>query len=155
MKKISLLFFFSFFLLTSCATPTLNQNNNQFLFYKQINNLDREYLFSNIESCSNLYTNGQFSILEIFCSKESEGIYVYEKTEIIKFKWYKPTFNLWAFREGCNKKDCFYEIKTDKNNKITEFTYHFLINLSTGYFRVKIRDKGLQIMEEKIIDDPS
>ena len=155
MKSIFICFFS--FLLASCSASTLNSvQKNQFLFYKNINEFDREYFFSNIETCSNLYTNGQLSILEVFCSKESEGIYIFEKTEITKFKWYEPRFNLWATREGCNnKKHCFYEIKIDENNKIIEFIYHFSINLSSGYFRVKIKNKNLQIIEQKITDDPS
>ncbi|MCF6336997.1 MAG: hypothetical protein L3J84_03480 [Gammaproteobacteria bacterium] len=124
--------------------------------YKQLNKSDREYIFPNIENCSRLYTNGELSILEIYCSQDSDGLYIFGENNQTRFDWYDKKFNLWAISEGCNSEDaCFYELKVDKNGMVLEFAYHFFINLSEGIYSVKVADKTLKVIEQQIVDQPS
>ncbi len=143
------------FFLTSCVTSNMG-SSYQRLVYKQLDKSDREYIFPNMENCSSLYTNGELSILEVYCSQGSDGLYIFGKNDQTRFDWYDEKFNLWATSEGCNSKDaCFYELKVDKNGVILAFAYHFFINLSEGVYRVRVTGETLKIVEQQIIDQPS
>ncbi len=94
--------------------------------------------------------------MEVYCSHDSDGLYIYGKNNQTRFDWYDKKFNLWATSEGCNSEDaCFYELKVDKNGAALEFAYHFFINLSEGIYRVRITDETLKVIEQQITDQPS
>ncbi len=146
---------FFIFLLASCATLTTNEGYQK-LGYKKIHESDREYILPDIETCSNLYTNGELSVLEVFCLNDSDGLYIFGKNHQTKFDWYDKEFNLWATSEGCNSQDsCFYELKIDSNGKVKEFKYYFWINLSEGFYKVKVLGERLEVIEHQILDQPS
>ncbi len=143
------------FFQASRATSDINFSYQK-LAYTQLTKSDREYIFPNVENCSNLYTNGELSVLEVYCSQNGDGLYIYGKDHRVKFDWYDKKFNLWAVSEGCNNKDaCFYELKVDENGMVLEFKYNFSINLSEGVYRVRVMDKTLNVIEQRIIDQPS
>ncbi len=81
------------FLLTSCVTSNM-ASSYQRLVYKQLDKSDREYIFPTVENCSRLYTNGKFSILEVYCSQDNDGLYLYGKNGHARFDWYDKKFNV-------------------------------------------------------------
>lgn len=143
------------FFLVSCATSSTD-SAYQKLVYKEISKSDKEYIFPGVESCSSLYTNGELSILEVYCSKDSDGLYIYGKNYQTKFDWFDKEFNLWRVSEGCNSRSsCYYEVKVDESGSVQEFKYNFFINLSEGYYKIGVIGKTLNVTEKKIIDHPS
>ena len=145
----------SLLLLLLLTTGCSQHNTKHKLSPKNLLKNDKEYIFPNVDKCSNLYTNGSFSILEVHCSNSKDGLYLFEPKYVKKFNWYNKKFNLWATVEGCaDEESCFYEIKTD-NNIIIEFKYNYYINLSKGFYKIKVVDKELKIIEEQSINFPS
>ncbi len=146
---------FSIFFLASCTMLTTS-SGYQKLGYKKIQKSDREYILSDIETCSNLYTNGELSVLEVFCLNDSDGLYIFGKNYRTKFDWYDKEFNLWAASENCNNQDsCFYELKVNSNGVVKEFKYSFWINLSEGFYKVKVLNKRLEVIEHQVLNQPS
>jgi hypothetical protein len=142
----------SVFLLASCASLKVG-GPYQKVVYKKIEKSDREYLYPGVETCSNLYTNGYFSVLEVYCANDRNGLYIYGENYQTKFDWYDIDFNMWALSEGCNEEDdCFYELLTDGNGIVKQFKYKYFINLSEGYYKVKVNDRSLKVIEKKIFD---
>jgi len=148
---------FVVFLLGGCSTLSKNEGYVK-LEYKKIESSDREYLFKNIETCSNLYINNKFklSVLEVSCSNEQDGLYIYGENYQNKFDWFDRDFNLWAIQEGCNSPEsCFYELKVNKSGTVEALKYHFWINLSEGVYRVDVLNKTLQVIQKQVVDQPS
>ncbi len=145
----------SMFFLMSCVTSGMS-SSYQKLVYKKISKSDREYIFPGVDGCSNLYTNGELSVLEVYCLKDSDGLYIYGKNYLTKFDWYDKEFNLWSTSEGCNNKDaCYYELKADESGVVRELKYNFFINLSEGFYKIEVKDEMLKVMEQKIVNHPS
>jgi len=143
------------FLLGGCSTLGKSQGYVK-LEYKEIEPSDREYLFKNIETCSNLYTNNKLSVLEVYCSNEKDGLYIYGDNYQHKFDWFDSDFNRWAIQEGCNNPEsCFYELKVDESGEIEALNYHFWINLSEGVYRVDVLNKTLRVIQKQVADQPS
>lgn len=86
----------------------------------------------------------------------NKDYYIIDSSGATKFNWFDSTFNTWAWNEGCNTKDdCYYIVTVNSNGKITSFTYKFYINLSEGYYKIKIKDSKLVVTEKSITDHPS
>ncbi|MET1257576.1 hypothetical protein [Aliikangiella maris] len=107
-------------------------------------------------SCVVIYHNEKVWIIENNCSDSQEGIYTVINDKVMKYGWYDKTFNKWALTEGCKtNEDCFYNVTLNSNNKIEELSYHFFINLSEGFYKLKVNNGQLLIREKSISDQPS
>ena len=107
-------------------------------------------------SCSVIYRNKIIWIVENNCSDSQEGIYIVKEDKIVKYGWYDKAFNKWALTEGCRtNEDCFYNVTLNSNNNIEELSYHFFINLSEGFYKLKINNGQLIIIEKSTINQPS
>jgi len=154
--KILNILLFQLFILSACNANSIDafKSNN-------INNAPEsltKQILSVGEKCVTLYQSKEVSILEQHCSEKSirQGIYIADTLGTRSFNWYDAPFNNWAWNEGCNsEKDCYYKIITNSKGEVTNLEYYFFINLSEGYFKIKIKDNQLIISEKKIVDHPS
>lgn len=106
--------------------------------------------------CSRHYGNAQFSIVEVFCGNDADGLYLVSGTDAKRYDWYDPRFNSWAVKEGCVSDDaCYYRVSLDARGTITAFTYVFRINLSEGEYRVSVEHGRLRVQGKRISDTPS
>ena len=56
---------------------------------------------SNMEWCSDLYTNKELSVLEGYYSRCSDDLYFFGKNYHAKYDWYDKAFNYWETSESC------------------------------------------------------
>jgi len=154
--KILKILLFQLFILTAC-----NANGIEAFKSKEIDKAPstvKNLIKSTDKNCFTLYNVKKIWILEQHCPEKNtkQGIYLIDALGKRKFNWYDSAFNNWAWQEGCNSdKDCYYKITINNNGEVTELAYHFFINLSEGFYKLKIKNNKLIVSEKKIIDHPS
>lgn len=154
--KILLSIIFQLLLLSSCNAGNIDAYSTK--KSSKAPNSIKKIMEQNSKSCSILYNSKKIWVLEQHCAGKTinQGIFITDALGTRSFHWYDPNFNKWAWQEGCNsEKDCFYKVTTNKNGEVTELTFYFYINLSEGFYKLKIKNKKLVVTEKKIIDHPS
>jgi len=106
--------------------------------------------------CKVIFQSDKVKIVENHCANEKQGIYIFTSEKEMVFDWYDKSLSQWSLQEGCNDTvSCYYKINFDKSGNIKKISYSFFINLSEGFYNVKIIDGSLNIIDKKIIDHPS
>ena len=144
------------FILTACNAATLRAHITSQI--SSIPDTIETIVKSSNSKCTKLYNINNIWIVEIHCPEniEKQGIYISDTSGVRRFDWYDKSFNNWAWQEGCNTDiDCYYDVTTNHNGVVTELSYSFFINLSEGYYKLKIRNNEIIVSEKKIVDHPS
>ncbi len=154
--KIFNILLFQLFILSACNADSVEafKSNN---INSAPDTLTKQILSAG-EKCITLYQSKQVWVLEQNCPDKNiqQGIYIADSLGTRSFAWYDAPFNNWAWNEGCNsEKDCYYKITVNSKGEATDLVYYFFINLSEGYFKIKIKNNQLIISEKKIVDHPS
>ncbi len=140
--------------ITSCAATNGSYTTHK-LEYREMKGNPVADMIPGVESCANLYQVGGLSIVEVYCSKGRDGLYIHGEDYQGRFDWYDSEFSAWAAIEGCNSaEDCHYQVKVDNEGVIREFRYVFSINQSEGFYRVRVEAGKLEVLEREITDYP-
>jgi len=90
-------------------------------------------------------------VIEVHCNsqKKKDGIYIIEPSGIRYFNWYAPQFNSWSWTEKCvTKKGCYYRVSLDSSGVIDAIEFHYYINMSDGFYRLKVKKTNLEIIKK-------
>ena len=140
--------------MASCAAMDRGYTTHKLVYVPAGEGREGEWL-SGMEHCSNLYSGAGFSILEVYCLSEHDGLHISGPEYQGGFDWYDKHFGAWVSTEGCNyMDDCYYEVKVDGRGTVTELKYVFYINQSEGFYRVKVGSGKLKVLEKVITDYP-
>lgn len=144
------------FLLLSCGNDTVILKRH--IAGEQPPVLAKQVFNFNYQTCANIYTGEGIAIVELHCQNKDnpDGIYIVDASSVMRFDWFDPQFNAWAWQEGCNDNaSCYYEAQRDKTGKINALTYFFYINLSEGSYQLSINGDSIKIRQKTIHDSPS
>lgn len=107
-------------------------------------------------ACNRSYRHRDVWLIEHRCADQPPGITLIDAAGTRRFASYDPAFTDWAWQEACNREDdCYYTLSLDAQGRITDFAYHFDINLSEGVIRVRVEPGRLVVTDRRIIDHPS
>ncbi|MEZ5626334.1 MAG: hypothetical protein R3E34_16115 [Rhodocyclaceae bacterium] len=107
-------------------------------------------------ACNRSYRHQDVWLIEHRCADQAPGITLVDATGTRRFASYDPAFTEWAWQEDCNREDdCYYTLSLDAQGRITDFAYHFDINLSEGVIRVRVDAGRLVVTDRRIIEHPS
>ncbi|MDY6994788.1 MAG: hypothetical protein SVR94_19555 [Pseudomonadota bacterium] len=112
------------------------------------------------QACPSVYSDKQQKTFIIESCHEDhyfkKGIYLIEKDNSIHYyPWYQKQFNEWVCQEQCQDKCYYLGLRANINSALNGLIYFYQINLSEGYFNLKVLNEQLKIIDQNNFDYPS